>query len=257
MGKLDKRVAIVSGGSRGMGASHVRGLVAEGAQVLIGDILDEEGAALAAELGPACLYAHLDVTSEEDWAAAVAAAEAAFGPVDMLVNNAGVVTWRTVERTSAEEFRRVLDVNLTGVFNGMHAVIPSMRKAGGGAIVNVSSTAGLIAFGSAAAYVASKWGVRGLTKAAAIELAPDNIRVVSVHPGAVRTPMTARANASAVANQLIPRIGEPEEVTKMVIFLLADATYSTGSEFVVDGGAVLAGPVDPIATGARVTPKPA
>jgi 3alpha(or 20beta)-hydroxysteroid dehydrogenase len=252
MGRLDGRVAIISGGARGMGASHARGLVAEGAQVMIGDILDAEGAALAAELGPACRYARLDVTCEADWAAAVEQAEAAFGPVNVLINNAGVVTWRSVARTSGEEFRRVVDINLTGVFHGMHATIPSMRLAGGGVIVNISSTAGLMAFGSAAAYVASKWGVRGLTKAAALELGLEGIRVVSVHPGAIRTPMTQRANESACSGQPIPRIGEPEEVTKLVVFLLSEATFSTGSEFVIDGGAVLVGPVDPIATGARV-----
>jgi 3alpha(or 20beta)-hydroxysteroid dehydrogenase len=205
-------------------------------------VREDEGRALAEELGPDCRFIGLDVTRPEDWTAAVALAQSAFGPVGALVNNAGVVAWHTVEETSPEEFRRVVDVNLTGVFHGMQAVIPAMRAAGGGVIVNVSSTAGLVANWSAAAYVASKWGVRGLTKAAALELGQDNIRVVSVHPGPVRTPMTRKVEPKAYAHQPLPRMGEPEEVTRLVLFLISEATYSTGSEFVVDGGAALVGP---------------
>ena len=245
MGRLEGTVAIVTGGARGMGASHVRGMVAEGAKVVFGDVLEDEGRALEAELGEACRFIRLDVTSVEDWRKALDLAERTFGHVGALVNNAGVVAWLSVEDTSPEEFRRVVDINLYGVFLGMHTVIPSMRAAGGGAIVNISSTAGMMGYAATAAYVASKWGVRGLTKAAALELGQDNIRVVSVHPGAIRTPMAGDVRDDAFKYQPVSRIGEPEEVTRMIIFLIAEATYSTGSEFLIDGGSVLMGPGRP------------
>lgn len=245
MARFDGTVALISGAARGMGAAHVRALVAEGAKVVAGDILHEEGAALAAELGDAVRYVPLDVTDEAAWNAAVAAAEEAFGPVTLLVNNAGIVVFGTVADMAPDAFRRVIDVNLTGVYLGMHATIPSLRRAGGGVIVNISSTAGMMGYANINAYVASKWGVRGLTKAAAMELAGDNIRVVSIHPGPVRTPMTAGLGDGLIAGQAIPRIGEPEEVTRMLLFVAAEATFSTGSEFVADGGALL-GPVGPV-----------
>lgn len=242
MARLEGRVALISGGARGMGAAHARGLVDEGARVVIGDILDEEGQAVAAELGDAARYVHLDVTNEADWEAAVATAEEAFGPVDILINNAGIVQFGSLTDISPDDFRRTIDINLTGVFLGMHAAIPSMRKADEGVIINISSTAGLMGYAQIGAYVASKWGVRGITKTAAMELGPDNIRAVSIHPGPIRTPMTDEIDPETTAAQPIKRFGEPEEVTKLVLFLAADATYSTGSEFVIDGGAVL-GPV--------------
>jgi len=242
MGRFDGRVALISGGARGMGAEHVRALVAEGAKVVFGDVLDDEGQALAAELGDAVRYVHLDVTDEAEWNAAVASAEEAFGPVGLLVNNAGIVVFGTVADMEPAAFRHVIEVNLTGVYLGMHATIPSLRRAGDGVIVNISSTAGMMGYAGINAYVASKWGVRGLTKAAAMELAADGIRVVSIHPGPVRTPMTAGLGDGLIANQAIPRMGEPEEVTKLLLFLAADATFSTGSEWIADGGALL-GPV--------------
>ncbi len=242
MGRFDGRVALISGGARGMGAEHVRALVAEGARVVFGDVLDDEGGALAAELGDAVRYVHLDVTDEQQWNAAVAAAEEAFGPVGLLVNNAGIVVFGTVADMEPASFRHVIEVNLTGVYLGMHATIPSLRRAGDGVIVNISSTAGMMGYAGINAYVASKWGVRGLTKAAAMELAPDGIRVLSIHPGPVRTPMTAGLGDGLIANQAIPRMGEPEEVTKLLLFLAADATFSTGSEWIADGGALL-GPI--------------
>jgi len=242
MGRFDGRVALISGGARGMGAEHVRALVAEGAKVVFGDVLDDEGTALAAELGDAVRYVHLDVTDEVQWNAAVASAEEAFGPVGLLVNNAGIVVFGTVADMEPAAFRHVIEVNLTGVYLGMHATIPSLRRAGDGVIVNISSTAGMMGYAGINAYVASKWGVRGLTKAAAMELAADGIRVVSIHPGPVRTPMTAVLGDGLIANQAIPRMGEPEEVTKLLLFLAADATFSTGSEWIADGGALL-GPI--------------
>jgi 3alpha(or 20beta)-hydroxysteroid dehydrogenase len=245
MGKLDQSVAIISGGARGMGASHARGLVAEGAKVVVGDILETEGMALARDLGASCRFVPLDVTKEEDWSRAVKLAEETFGGIDVLINNAGVVSWHSVEDTTPEDFRRIVDINLTGVFLGMRAVIPAMRRVGHGVIVNISSTAGLMGYASTAAYVASKWGVRGITKAAALELGQDGIRVVSVHPGAIRSPMAAEVREDAFKYQPVSRIGEEHEVTKLIVYLVADATYSTGSEFVIDGGAVLMGPGRP------------
>jgi len=242
MGRFDGWVALVSGGARGMGASHVRGLVGEGAKVVFGDILDDEGKALAEELGDPAHYLHLNVTRDDDWKMAVAAAEEAFGPISLLVNNAGIVAFGAVDEMDPDEFRRVIDINLTGVFLGMHYTVPSLRKAGGGAIINISSTAGLMGYATISAYGASKWGVRGMTKAAAMELGGDNIRVMSIHPGPIRTPMTADMGDELTAAQPIKRFGKPEEVTKLLMFMAADATFSTGSEWIVDGGAVL-GPV--------------
>lgn len=242
MGRFDGTVALISGGARGMGASHVRGLVAEGAKVIFGDILDDEGKRVEEELGESAHYVHLDVTKDDDWKYAVQAAEREYGPISLLVNNAGIVEYGPVDQMDPDDFRRVIDINLTGTFLGMHYAVPSLRKAGSGAIINISSTAGLMGYATIAAYGASKWGVRGMTKAVAMELGNDNIRVMSIHPGPIRTPMTEGMGDELTAAQPIKRFGEPEEVTKMLMFMAADATYSTGSEWVVDGGAVL-GPV--------------
>jgi 3alpha(or 20beta)-hydroxysteroid dehydrogenase len=244
MGRFDGTIALISGGARGMGASHARALADEGARVVLGDILDDDGRALADELGDGARYVHLDVTRAEDWEAAVAEAEEAFGPVTLLVNNAGIVSFAPIADMDPDEFRRVIDINLIGVFLGMHTTIPSLRRAGGGAIINISSTAGMMGYANIAAYTASKWGVRGMTKSAALELGRDGIRVVSVHPGPIATPMTADLEDLA-AGQPIPRMGQPEEVTRLVLFLADEATYSTGSEWIVDGGALL-GPVVPL-----------
>ncbi|MEY4389349.1 MAG: hypothetical protein RLZZ432_1068 [Chloroflexota bacterium] len=238
MGKLDGRVVLITGAARGMGEAHAVLLAAEGARIAVCDVLDEPGRAVAARIGGA--YYHLDVASEGDWAATVAAVERDLGPITALVNNAGVLGFAPLEATTLQEWRRIIDINLTGVFLGMRAVVPQMRAAGGGAIVNVSSAAGMMGYSNLSAYVASKWGVRGITKAAALELGKDKIRVVSVHPGGVRTPMTSGAEVGdAFAGQPIPRIGEPEELAKLVLYLIADATYSTGTEFVADGGATI------------------
>jgi 3alpha(or 20beta)-hydroxysteroid dehydrogenase len=211
--------------------------VAEGARVVVADVLDAEGKRLAHTLGDAASFVHLDVSDSDAWRVAVAEAESAFGPVTVLVNNAGVVEFASIEASSDESFRRVVEIDLVGAFFGMRTVLPSMRRAGGGVIVNISSTAGLTGYAGIAGYVAAKWGLRGLTKAAALEFAPDAIRVCSVHPGPIRTPMTEGLGEESVAGQPIERFGEPEEVAEMVLFVAADATSSTGSEFVVDGGA--------------------
>ena len=248
MRRFANRTVIVTGAARGMGASHARGFVAEGANVVIADLLEQQGRTLADELGEHAIFSRLDVTSDRDWTATVAAAEKAFGPVSVLVNNAGIVRFGVIAETEPATWRQVIDINLTGAYLGIRAVASSMRKAGGGAIVNISSGAGMIGTAGVAAYVASKWGVRGLTKTAALELARDNIRVNSIHPGNVSTPMVggsdaAAVGAGAVRDLAIPRIAEPEEITRLVLFVASDeAGFSTGSEFIADGGQLL-GPV--------------
>ncbi len=236
---LDGAVAIVTGAARGMGTQHVRGLVGAGAKVVATDVLDDEGRTLADEFGDSVMYRHLDVADADGWETIVAQAEEAWGPVKVLVNNAGIVTFGPIDVLSPSDWQRTIDINLTGVFLGMHAVVPSMKRANGGAIVNISSTAGLQGYANLGAYVASKWGVRGLTKTAAIELGPFGIRVNSIHPGPIRTPMTDGLDLAMVSTQPIARIGEPEEVTAMLLFILQEATYSTGHEFVVDGGTIV------------------
>jgi 3alpha(or 20beta)-hydroxysteroid dehydrogenase len=242
---LEGVVAVVTGAARGMGAEHVRGLVGAGATVVATDVLDTDGAALAAELGDRVTYRHLDVTDDGAWQALVAEVESTLGPIGVLVNNAGIVTFGPIDAMAPSEWQRTIDINLTGVWLGMHHVVPSMKRAGGGAIVNISSTAGLQGYANLGAYVASKWGVRGLTKTAALELGAVGIRVNSIHPGPIRTPMIAGLPDDMAAAQPISRVGEPAEVTAMLLFILQDATYSTGHEFIVDGGAVI-GQVTPV-----------
>ena len=239
MGKLDGKVALVTGGAKGMGATHCAALAAEGAYVVVCDVLDELGTAVAKEIGG--IYLHLDVTSESDWTTAVAATQKEFGPIDILVNNAGVVGLGRVDTTELDEWNRIIGINLTGTFLGIHHCAESMKKARSGVIVNISSTAGLVGYCDMSAYVASKWGVRGLTKSAALDLGRFNIRVVSIHPGIIETDMSSGL-AINFKRQAIPRIGRSEEVAKLMLYLVSEATYSTGSEFVVDGGQTL-GPV--------------
>jgi 3alpha(or 20beta)-hydroxysteroid dehydrogenase len=251
MGRLDGKVALITGGARGMGKSHVRHFVAEGAQVVFGDVLDERGAAVAAGLGEqACRYVHHDVTSEEDWAAAVALAVDVFGRLDVLVNNAGVLQFATIADMSPADFRRVLEVNTVGCWLGMKAVIDPMTKAGGGSIVNISSIEGFTGAAGLSAYSASKFAVRGLTKVAARELARFGIRVNSVHPGGVMTRMIIDSAGLRSADQgqaflramPLGRFAEPVEISRLVAYLACDeSSYSTGSEFVADGG-LLSGP---------------
>ncbi|HEU5033905.1 MAG TPA: glucose 1-dehydrogenase [Mycobacteriales bacterium] len=243
MARLDGKVALVSGGARGMGAAEVRRLHADGASVVAADVLDEDGKALADELGDRVRFVHLDVSSEEQWQAAVEQTEREFGGLDILVNNAGILRFNAVADTPLEEFRQVLDVNLIGVFLGMKTAIPVLKRRGGGSIVNISSTEGLAGTVFCGAYTASKFGVRGLTKVAAIENGADKIRVNSVHPGGIDTPMTRAVMdeegrkyvGSKVAG--LKRMGEAEEVAAVVAFLASDdSSYCTGAEFVVDGG---------------------
>lgn len=241
--RLAGKVALVTGGSRGMGAATVVRLQAEGAQVLVADILDDEGKTLVDGLGERAHYQHLDVTSETDWEEAVATAERVFGKLDVLVNNAGILGFSTIEMTTLAEFQRLLDVNLTGVFLGMRSAIPALRRAGGGSIVNISSTEGLGGTFGCGAYTATKFGVRGITKVAALECGHEGIRVNSVHPGGIDTPMTRavmdEAGRAYVASKVagLKRMGQPEEIASLVAFLASDdSSYCTGAEFVADGG---------------------
>ena len=236
MSRLESKVALVSGSARGIGAATVRAMVAEGAQVLIADVLDEEGRVLARELGPASTYIHLDVTNADSWRTAVATAVAAYGKLNVLVNNAGIARFGSVEALSSADWDAILAVNLTGVFNGIQAAVPALRQSGEGSIVNLSSIAGLFGSRGMAGYVATKWGVRGLTKAAALDLGAYGIRVNSVHPGFITTPMTAD-HPPGVDHVAMHRAGHPEEIAELIVFLASDlSSFSTGAEFVADGG---------------------
>jgi 3alpha(or 20beta)-hydroxysteroid dehydrogenase len=238
MGRVDTKVGLISGGARGMGASHARLLVAEGAKVVIGDILDDEGQALADEWGDAARYVHLDVTKPEEWTAAAATAVEEFGKLNVLVNNAGIINYGPLKTFDLTKWQRILDVNVTGTLLGIQAVIDPMIAAGGGSIVNISSIEGLRGAAWVHGYVTSKWAVRGLTKSAALELAPHNIRVNSVHPGFIRTAMTEKLPQDLL-NIPLGRPGEPEEVSNVVLFLASDeSSYATAAEFVLDGGLV-------------------
>ncbi|WP_370249485.1 glucose 1-dehydrogenase [Nocardioides sp.] len=241
-GRVAGKVALVTGASRGIGAACARALVAEGASVVLADVLDVEGEALAAELaaghGGRALYVHLDVTDEEGWTAAVALAVESFGRLDVLVNNAGIANGGQLQRFKMDKWHQILDVNLTGPFLGMRAAADAMIAAGGGSIINNSSIEGLRGTPWAHGYVASKWGLRGLTKSVAMELAPHGIRVNSLHPGLIRTPIT-----EGIPDDFIPiplgRAGQPEDVASFVLFLASDeSSFATGTEFVVDGGTV-------------------
>lgn len=241
MGRVDDKVALISGGARGMGAAHARMLVAEGAKVVVGDILDDEGKALADELGDAARYVHLDVTDPEQWKAAVATAVDEFGKLNVLVNNAGTVALGPLKTHDLKKWQQVLDVNLTGTFLGMQAVIDPMEAAGGGSIINISSIWGSAAVGGAHAYHATKGAVRNMSKNAAITYATQNVRVNSLHPGFIETPLTdaqaAEVNAYVVSQTPMGRAGQPREIAAGVVFLASDeASFVTGSELVIDGG---------------------
>lgn len=238
-GRLDGKVALISGGARGQGEAEARLFVAEGARVVIGDLLDEEGAKVAASLGEAACYENLDVTDEASWQHIVARTTAHFGRLDVLVNNAGILLYGPLENMSVEDYRRVVEVNQVGVFLGMKSVIPAMRAAGGGSIVNISSVAGLHGVSGVVAYSSSKYAVRGMTKVAAMELGHDNIRVNSLHPGTIDTPMVQFDGSApeASASQPLQRVGTPDEMARMVLFMASDeSSFCTGAEFIADGG---------------------
>lgn len=240
MARLEGKVAIITGAARGMGAAHARRFVAEGAKVVLTDLNVEEGTALANELGENALFVEQNVTSADEWANVVAQAEKAFGPVNVLVNNAGISVSKSLLQMTEEEYRRIVDINQVSVFLGLKTVVPSMQKAGGGSIVNISSINGIV--GGAVGYTDTKFAVRGMTKAAAIECSHYGIRVNSVHPGVIETPMVTQGDAVEAIKEFakhipLKRMAQPEEVTNLVLFLASDeSSYSTGSEFIVDGG---------------------
>jgi 3alpha(or 20beta)-hydroxysteroid dehydrogenase len=220
-----------------MGAAHAQALVSGGARVVIGDILDGEGQEVAEKLGESAHFVHLDVTDAEQWDVAVDAAVNRFGGLDALVNNAGIVKLGPLRGASVSDWQRVLDVNLTGAFLGMRAAIEPMIAAGGGSIVNISSVEGLAGSAHLHAYVAAKFGLRGITKSAAVELASYCIRVNSIHPGLVHTPLSKGVTKEFMAPIPMRRGADPGEVAAFVLFLISDeSAYATGSEFVVDGG---------------------
>ena len=243
MDRLKDKIIFISGGARGQGAAEARLFISEGAQVVIGDVLEAEGRRLASELGRAATFVRHDVTQERDWDAAINAAEK-LGGLHGLVNNAGIYQPRTLMETETELFERHMRVNQLGCFLGMKTVVPLIEHSGGGSIVNISSVAGLRGSPGAIAYSATKWALRGMTKAAAIDLAPRKIRVNSVHPGPIDTEMlnvrTPEQNRQRL--QLVPmkRMGTAEEVASLVLYLLSDeSSYITGAEVAIDGGASL------------------
>ena len=244
--RLEGKVALISGGARGMGAAEAKLFAEEGARVVLGDVLEEEGHQVEAEIaesGGEAVFVHLDVTSESDWQGAVDTAVERFGKLDILVNNAGIFNRAFIHEQSEEDWDRVMNINGKGVFLGTKAAIPAMREAGGGSIVNISSVAGLIGSMNSTAYNASKGAVRLLTKSTAIQYAKEGIRCNSVHPGPIETPMLdlvyPSAETRAQRQDAIPigRLGRMEDVAKGVLFLASDeASYMTGSELVIDGG---------------------
>ncbi len=244
--RLENKVALISGGARGMGAVEAKMFVQEGAKVVIGDVLDEDGKQTEAEINEAggeCVFVHLDVTDETAWQDAVAAAVDRFGKLDILVNNAGIARINNVEDTTTDEWDLVMDINAKGVFLGTKAAIPEIRKAGGGSIVNISSIAGLTG-GRTSSYAASKGAVRLLTKSSAIQYAGEGIRCNSVHPGVIETPMTTSIMLNTqegrdlnASRHPLGRVGQPEDIAYGVLFLASDeSSFMTGSELVIDGG---------------------
>jgi len=243
MSNLNGKVALITGAARGQGAAEARLFAQRGAKVMLCDILDDEGQAVAAEIGANAAYLRLDVTSEASWQAAVKATVSKFGKLNVLVNNAGIVKVTALADCPLEEYMQVIQVNQIGVFLGMKTVVPAMKQAGGGSIVNISSIDGLIGMTGGTAYCASKFAVRGMTKVAALELGKDGIRVNSIHPGGILTPMITGAGLDAqTAGEIfgrvpLQRIGQPEEIATLAAYLASDdASYSTGSEFIADGG---------------------
>ena len=240
MARLQDKVIIIIGAAQGMGETHARLCIVEGAKVVLTDINSEKGDALAKELGANAIFIKHDVTSEENWAHVVKATQDKFGQIDVLVNNAGITTSKSILDTSLEDYRKIIEINQVSVFLGMKAVIPAMKAAKQGSIINISSINGLV--GGAIGYTDSKFAVRGMTKAVALECAPYGIRVNSIHPGVIATPMIMQGDTKDVVAAFaksIPmkRVAQPEEVSGMVVFLASDdSSYSTGSEFIADGG---------------------
>jgi 3alpha(or 20beta)-hydroxysteroid dehydrogenase len=245
MNSLAGRTALVTGAARGLGESVARAIAAAGANVLVTDVNEDQGRAVAADIGPRTRFQRLDVSRRADWEAAVLAAEAAFGPVTVLVNNAVRMDFAAFDALTEEDFRGVFEVNELGCFLGMKAVVGGMRAAGGGSIVNVSSIAGMHP-ASGIAYCSTKWAIRGMSKSVARELAPEQIRVNSVHPAWMRVPSAAMAPLDDVARILpLRQVGDPDQVAKLIVFLASDdAAQITGGEYLIDCGALLMGTIE-------------
>lgn len=243
MARLTGKIAIVSGGARGMGASHARAIVANDGKVVIGDILESEGKALASELGGNARFIKLDVTKAADWDAAVRHAVIEFGGLNVLVNNAGIAPFAALEDFTEDEWNMTLSVNLTGPFLGIKAAMGALMASAPSSIINISSTSAFIGTPGLHAYTSSKFGLRGLTKSVAAELGKAGVRANSIHPGYIRTPMSAGLEDEAQKSGVLGRIGEPEEVANLVVYLASDeSSFSTGSEFIVDGGQLASTP---------------
>ncbi|MFI8975237.1 SDR family NAD(P)-dependent oxidoreductase [Nocardia asteroides] len=243
MGRFDGRVAIVTGAARAMGKAHAEALVNEGAQVVLTDVLEDAGNRLADELGKNARFVAHDVTSAEDWERVVTIAEEDFGPVGVLINNAGIAPAAAIEETTEADYRWAIDINQIGPFLGMRAVLDPMTRAGGGSIVNISSIAGLVGEQFTIAYTASKFALTGMTKVAAKEFGPRGIRVNSVHPGVIETPVIDESSTAdaifttTLAATPLGRAGRPDEVTAVALFLASDeSSFVNGSAYVVDGG---------------------
>jgi 3alpha(or 20beta)-hydroxysteroid dehydrogenase len=239
-GRLEGKVALITGAARGQGEAEARLFVAEGARVVLGDVRNELGTKVAASLGEAARYVPLDVAYEAEWQRAVALAEETFGKLDVLINNAGIVgDLGPTEHCTLENYRRTVDVNQVGPFLGMKTAIPAMKRAGGGSIVNVCSVSALYGIPGLVPYVAAKWALRGMTKAVAFEVGRDHIRVNALHPGTVETPMTPRGadRKQLILGQAIERMGEAEDLAHAALFLASDeSAFITGSDLVADGG---------------------
>ncbi len=242
MSRLAGKIAIVTGGAQGQGEAIARHFVTHGAKVVIADIADDLGQALAAELGEAALFRHHDVSVEASWTALVEETNEAFGPVNVLANNAGLLRFAEIEKMTVEEYMLLVSVNQLGTFLGMKAVARTMRKNGGGSIINASSVEGLAGMASLTAYTATKFAIRGMTKAAAMELGPKGIRVNSVHPGMIDTPMTRPHGGDAAMEygaSRVPlrRVGYPDDIAPLYVFLASDESgYINGAEIAIDGG---------------------
>jgi 3alpha(or 20beta)-hydroxysteroid dehydrogenase len=242
MGRVSGKVVIVTGGAGGLGSAFAERLVDEGARVVLTDVRDDAGEAIAKRLGRNASFLHHDVTLEEEWSGVISKTLKLFGSISTLVNNAGVVSYGPIQETSEASYRRVIDINQLSVFLGIKAVLPAMRDRGGGSIINISSVAGMVGVPQALSYTASKFAVRGMTKSAALELAPFNIRVNSIHPGIIDTAMAASSQSEDVHTAAVSvtpagRIGNPIEVANMVLLLASnELEFATGAEFVIDGG---------------------
>ena len=238
MARVAGKVALVTGGARGIGAEAVRLLVAEGAKVVVTDILDSEGEALAAELGEDVAYLHHDVTDQAAWQSVVAAAKERFGGLDVLVNNAGISDYGPIDDYPVERWQRIMDINVNAVFYGMQAATPLLRESTKNpSIINISSIAGIQGFNNLVGYVTSKWAVRGMTKAVAMDLGPAGVRVNSIHPGVITTPMTEGYTEDMMAAVALQRLGKPPEIGWLIVYLASDeSTFCTGAEFIADGG---------------------